>query len=125
MVVLFVTGLCRSMHFTSLNTIAYADIPKEQMSSATSFSSMVWQMTMGMGVAVGAILLRIAAIVKGNHGGPPTIAEFHLAFALVALLAFLAALDYIGVDPAAGAAVSGHGLSAYAQSRTREGLAEL
>src|SRR5437899_3065654 len=45
--VLFVNGLCRSMQFTSLSTIAFADIPKPQMSSATSFSSMVTQLSMG------------------------------------------------------------------------------
>jgi EmrB/QacA subfamily drug resistance transporter len=118
MAVLFVNGLCRSMQFTSLNTLAYADIPKQQMSSATSFSSMVWQMTMGMGVAVGAILLRLAALLKGNHTGAPTVADFHLAFGFVALLAFLATLDYIGVDPAAGAAVSGHRPAGYANRET-------
>jgi EmrB/QacA subfamily drug resistance transporter len=118
MAVLFVNGLCRSMQFTSLNTLAYADIPKPQMSSATSFSSMVWQMTMGMGVAVGAILLRVAAFLRGNHGGTPTVTEFHWAFGLVALLAFLATLDYIGIDPAAGAAVSGHRPAEYANRET-------
>ena len=120
MAVLFVNGLCRSMQFTSLNTIAYADIPKERMSSATSFSSMVWQMTMGMGVAVGAILLRIAALITGSHGGAPTVPEFHWAFAFVSLLAFLATLDYIGIDPAAGAAVSGHRTSEYVDQETVE-----
>ena len=109
MAVLFVNGLSRSMQFTSLNTLAYVDIPKPQMSSATSFSSMVWQMAMGMGVAVGAILLRVAELLKGNRAGAPTVAEFHLAFGLVALIALLATFDTFGVHPEAGAAIMGTG----------------
>src|SRR5216684_3483264 len=68
--VLFVNGLCRSMQFTSLSTIAFADIPKPQLSSATSFSSMVTQLSMGTGVAAGAIALRIAALLNRSSSGP-------------------------------------------------------
>ena len=50
--ILFFGGLCRSMQFTSLNTLGFADIPPAQMSAATTFAIMVQQMTMGMGVAV-------------------------------------------------------------------------
>ena len=46
--VLFVNGLCRSMQFTCLSTLAFADVPKPELSSATSFFSMITQMSMGM-----------------------------------------------------------------------------
>src|SRR4051812_46079112 len=62
-VVLFFGGLCRSMQFTALNTLGFADVSAEQMSAATTFSSVVQPMTMGMGVAAGAIALRVAAIL--------------------------------------------------------------
>ena len=78
------------------------------MSSATSFSSMIVQMSMGMGVAVGAIALRIAGFMDGNSTGSPTTKEFHIAFLLVAILSILATLDCFLLDPHAGAAVSGH-----------------
>jgi MFS family permease len=106
--VLFVNGLCRSMQFTTLSTLAYVDIPKSQLSSATSFSSMVQQMTMGMGVAIGAIALRIAALLKRHVGSTPTMTDFHIAFALVSILAAVAVLDCFSLDPQAGAEVSGH-----------------
>src|ERR1700737_1936291 len=67
--VLFVNGLSRSMQFTRLSTIAFADIPKSQLSSATSFSSMVTQLSMGTGVAAGAIALRFAALLNRNLSG--------------------------------------------------------
>src|ERR1700730_9814025 len=110
--VLFVNGLSRSMQFTSTGALAFADIAKPDMSSATSFFSMITQMSMGMGVAVGAIALRIAGFLTGNSLGAPTTKEFHVAFLLVAVLNVLATLDCFILKPDAGAAVSGHRLSA-------------
>src|ERR1700674_772325 len=109
--VLFVNGLSRSMQFTSLSTIAFADIPKSQLSSATSFSSMVTQLSMGTGVAAGAIALRIAALLNKHSGGTPTIADFHVAFILVSILTLLAVIDCFTLDPDSGAEVSGHRVS--------------
>jgi MFS family permease len=106
--VLFVNGLCRSMQFTSLSTIAFADIPKSQLSSATSFSSMVTQLSMGTGVAAGAIALRFAALLNKNPSGTPSVADFHVAFVLVSALTLLAVIDCFTLDPESGAEVSGH-----------------
>ena len=106
--ILFFGGLCRSMQFTSLNTLGFADIPPGQMSAATTFASMVQQMTMGMGVAAGAIALRIAALLRHGSASNPTIPDFHLAFVLVGLIALVSVLDFLKLDAAAGAVVSGH-----------------
>jgi EmrB/QacA subfamily drug resistance transporter len=108
--VLFVNGLCRSMQFTCLSTLAFADIPKPELSSATSFFSMITQMSMGMGVAVGAIFLRVAGLLDGNAHGIPTTRDFHLAFVFVAALTILATLDCFTLEREAGADVSGHRL---------------
>jgi EmrB/QacA subfamily drug resistance transporter len=108
--VLFANGLCRSMQFTSLSTLAFADVPKSALSSATSFFSMVMQLTMGMGVALGAIALRLAALLDRHRGGIPSATEFRVAFALVSLLAFVAVIDCFSLAPEAGAAVTGHGV---------------
>jgi hydrogenase/urease accessory protein HupE len=108
--VLFVNGLCRSMQFTCLSTLAFADIPKPELSSATSFFSMITQMSMGMGVAVGAILLRVAGLLDGNAHGSPTTKEFHIAFVFVATLTILATLDCFTLEREAGSDVSGHRL---------------
>jgi EmrB/QacA subfamily drug resistance transporter len=106
--ILFLNGLSRSMQFTAVGTLAFADISKPDMSTATSFFSMITQMSMGMGVAVGAIALRLAGYLTGNSTGGPTTKEFHVAFLLVAVLSVLATLDCFLLDPDAGAAVSGH-----------------
>jgi EmrB/QacA subfamily drug resistance transporter len=106
--ILFANGLCRSMQFTSLSTLAFADVPKPDFSSATSFFSMMTQMTMGMGVAVGAIALRLAALLTGNTSGTPSTREFHIAFVFVAILTSLAVIDCFALKPDAGAVVSRH-----------------
>ena len=87
-----------------------SDIAKPDMSTATSFFSMITQMSMGMGVAVGAIALRVAGFLDGNAMGAPTTKEFHIAFLLVAVLSVLATLDCFLLAPDAGATVSGHRL---------------
>ncbi len=106
--VLFANGLFRSMQFTSLSTLAFADVPKSQLGSATSFFSMVMQMTMGMGVALGAIALRLGALLDRHRGATPSATDFRIAFALVSVLAFVAVIDCFSLAPEAGAAVTGH-----------------
>ncbi len=106
---LFAHGLSRSMQFTSISTLAFVDIPKPQMGSANSFFAVMTQMSMGMGVAVGAVALRVAAWFRGGQSAVPTIADFHAAFALVSIVAVLAVIDCIGLERYAGAEVSHHG----------------
>ena len=52
--VLFASGLSRSLQFTALNTLSFADVPKAQMSGASALSSTLFQLTMGIGVALGS-----------------------------------------------------------------------
>ncbi len=106
--VLFVSGLARSLQFTAINTLAFADVPKPQMSGASTLSSTLGQMTMGMGVAAGAIALRASAWLHGHGAQSVTPTDFSLAFVLVAALSVIAIVDVFGLDPRAGAHVSGH-----------------
>jgi hypothetical protein len=105
---LFVHGLSRSMQFTAVNTLSYVDVPQPQMSGANTFASVLQQLAMGMGVAVGALALRASGWLRGNHTGVPALADFHIAFALVAIMALSAVRDCFTLDPHAGAEVTGH-----------------
>lgn len=107
MLVLLAGGLCRSMQFTSINTLAFADVPPARMSSASTFFSMVQQMTIGLGIAFGAIALHAAVLVHGDHG-QLSLADFRVAFVLVAVLVLISVLYFIGIEPDAGGEVSGH-----------------
>src|ERR1041385_5580744 len=105
---LFAHGLSRSMQFTSINTIAFVDIPKSVLSSASSFYAVAQQLSMGMGAGIGAMALRIAAWVHGTPSSMPVTSDFHFAFALVSLIALLGVADSLTLDKTAGAEVSGH-----------------
>lgn len=109
--VLFLHGLSRSMQFTGFNTLAFVDIGKSLLSSATSFAAVIQQMGMGLGVAVGAVALRAAAWFRtgGSQAASlPVLDDFHLAFWLVAALPLLAIIDCLHLPPNAGADVTGH-----------------
>lgn len=83
---LFVGGMARSMQFTALNTIAFADIPREGMTDANALFSTVFQMALGLGVAVAAMCWRLGeAILPAIDPADP----FRLAFVLTGLLAGL------------------------------------
>jgi EmrB/QacA subfamily drug resistance transporter len=105
---LFAHGLSRSMQFTSINTIAFVDIPKRLLSSASSFYAVAQQLSMGMGAAVGAMTLRLAASIHGTRSSTPTTSDFHVAFALISLIAIVGVVDSVNLDRNAGAEVSGH-----------------
>lgn len=108
MTMLFAGGLFRSMQFTSLNTLAFADIPKERMSGANALYSTVLQLTFGVGVALGSIALRIGDWWHGSETQEAVLGGFRVAFLLVGVFALLSALDCLRLGRNSGAEVSGH-----------------
>lgn len=104
LLILFIGGLSRSMQFTAFNTLGFADVPKAQMSDASTMFSMFFQLSMGLGVAVAALLLRGSMFIHGNQGQAST-ADFQLTFIWVALIALLALLDNRRLSAQSGEAV--------------------
>ena len=102
--VLFVGGLSRSMQFTCYNSIGFADVPKDRMSEASALFSMFFQLAMGMGVTVAALLLRASMSVQ-NHDLQAQVGDFRIAFIGVALLGLLALVDVIRLPRNAGESV--------------------
>ncbi|WP_150769119.1 DHA2 family efflux MFS transporter permease subunit [Pseudomonas fluorescens] len=102
--ILFVGGLSRSMQFTLFNTLGFADIPKAQMSDASTLFSMFFQLSMAMGVAIGALLLRLAMNIHGHAEHAETV-DFQLTFLCVAVIAAIALLDNLRLPPGAGESV--------------------
>jgi len=106
--VLFLNGLCRSLQFTSFNTIAFVDVPRERMGSANSFSSLVQRLSMGLGVVGGALALKLASVLRGRPGGAPTLTDFQIAFLMVGVVALVGVLDSFKLAPDAGSIATGH-----------------
>ncbi len=105
--VLFWGGLCRSMQFTSINTLAFADVPAPQLSGANTLFSIAWQMTNGMGIALGAVALQMSSLIHGGHS-TLTVTDFHLAFVMIAVVSIASLYDVFSLDRKAGAVVTGH-----------------
>jgi hypothetical protein len=106
-VVLVLSGTFRSIGFTAFNTIVFADVPQERMSSANTLTSTVQQLTMGLGVAVGALALSAGGPIARALGGTGTgRAPFVVAFALVACLPLLAAAESVSLERRAGSALT-------------------
>ena len=101
-------GACRSLEFTCMTTLAYTEIPSDKMSRANGFLSAVMQLSLGLGVAVGAIVLRLVAHAHGHSAAVPQLRDFHLAILVMAILSLGPVLDSLGLSPDAGAATSGH-----------------
>jgi MFS family permease len=102
--VLFVGGFFRSLQFTSVNTIAYAEIEPQRMSRATSLVSVAQQLSLSAGVAVGAAAVQITV----HLGGQSAISawDFPPAFLLVAALSASSALVFAALPPDAGAVLA-------------------
>ncbi len=103
---LVVGGFLRSLQFTAFNTVAYADIPRERMSAATSFYSTLQQLSLTLGITVGAAVLEFATTVSGR--GAPSLADFSLAFGVVGVFSLSATPLALRLSAGAGAEMSGH-----------------
>lgn len=104
-VILLSGGFFRSLQFTSINTIAYAEIDPPRMSRATAMVAAAQQLSLSTGVAVGALVVEITLRLK--HSPAMGINDFPPAFLFVALLAASAALIFARLPANAGAELSG------------------
>jgi EmrB/QacA subfamily drug resistance transporter len=103
--ILLAGGFFRSLQFTSLNALAFADVDNRAMSRATSFSAVAQQLSLSVGVSVGAAGLEFA---RGLHGGGAlAVSDFTPAFLLVAALSAMSVVVFWRLEPDAGALVSG------------------
>ena len=98
-VVLFFGGMARSMQFTALNSIAFADVEKSAMNAANTLFSTVFQLAMGLGVALGGMGWRLgSALTSSAHA----LAAFHIAFLVVAVVALAGVVDVLWLKAGAG-----------------------
>ncbi|WP_296526267.1 DHA2 family efflux MFS transporter permease subunit [Rhodoplanes sp.] len=99
--VLLVGGLFRSLQFTSVNTIAFADVEPRRMSRATSLASVSQQLSVSTGVTVGALALETVMAVRGD--ADLSAAAFPPAFMVIALISASATVLFALMPKDAGA----------------------
>ncbi len=102
LILLVISGASRSLQFTSINTLAYADVPESMMSPANTMFSVAYQLSQGFGVALGAVSLRLAHTVTGSSAAAPGRAEFHFALIGIAVVMALTSLNALRLPADAG-----------------------
>ncbi len=107
MLVLYLGGVFRSIQFTAISTLAFADVPSPQMSYANTLFSTATQLAVGLGITLGAIGIRIGELCSEMLGieALPGIG-FRLAFVAIALVCLLGMVDTLRLVKDAGSAVS-------------------
>jgi EmrB/QacA subfamily drug resistance transporter len=106
--IMMVGGATRSMQFTSLNTLSFADTPPAFTASANIIFNVAFQLAVGLGIAFGAIILRVLNASLGAPQGPISIHIFQAAYICTAVLALLPLINILRLSPEAGSSVSGH-----------------
>ena len=99
--VLIVGGFFRSLEFTSLNTIAYADVDNRRMSRATSLVAVAQQVSISVGVAIGALAVDLTLWARGRD--TITAADFQPAYLTIAVIAGCACFVFARMPADAGA----------------------
>jgi EmrB/QacA subfamily drug resistance transporter len=102
---LTLSGIFRSVGFTTYNTVAFADVPAERMTSANTLMSTVQELGGGLGVAVGALLVRLGGTVGSGD------AAYRFAFLLLAALLIVPAVEAFLLPRTAGNTVAGRASS--------------
>ena len=98
-------GFFRSLQFTSINTIAYAEIEPAKMSRATAMVAAAQQLSLSTGVAVGALVVELT--LRLRHSTSMGINDFPPAFLFVGLLSASAVFIFMRLPHDAGAELSG------------------
>ncbi len=96
-------GLSRSLQFTSVNTLAYADVPPERLSSATSFAVVCQELSGSVGVTIAAMGLEGMQHLVG--GSAIDAGHFPPVFILIAIVSVSSILFFRKLSPSAGASL--------------------
>ncbi len=95
---LFVLGMAMSTQFTSMNTITLADLTDENASSGNSMLAVTQQLSISLGVAISAAVLRVYQGLEGAN----TVEQFHYTFITMGGITVVSALVFMLLKPKDG-----------------------
>ena len=100
--ILVLSGAFRSVGFSAYNSLQFADIDAAHLADANTLSSMLAQVAAGLGVAVGALLLRLSDQAVGTPPAGP-LTPYGLAFGLLAAIMMQPLVQALRLHRTAGA----------------------
>ncbi|MCT4711834.1 multidrug transporter subunit MdtD [Enterobacteriaceae bacterium H11S18] len=95
---LFVLGMAMSTQFTAMNTITLADLTDENASSGNSVLAVTQQLSISLGVAVSAAVLRMYEGIDNFN----TVEQFHYTFLTMGAVTLVSALVFLLLRPKDG-----------------------
>jgi MFS family permease len=101
---LLIGGFFRSLQFTAINALSFADVDHAQMSQATTITSVAQQISVSLGITIGAICLQLSS---NANNGAITADIFWPAFITVGITTLLSAISFYLLAPDAGAEMAG------------------
>lgn len=117
--VLLFGGFFRSLQFTSLNALAYADIERSDLGRAAGLANVAQQMALSTGVTIGAAVLEAMTASAGRVN--VTASDFPITFLVVGLISASSFWPIFRLPKNAGDEVSGRALIEADPSLEREG----
>lgn len=102
---LLIAGMARSMQFTGLANLTFADIAPEERAHASTISEVTWQSAQTFGVAIGAGLLSMSVSLR--HGAAVATGDFAFAFVVLGVVALGALVGFLRMPADAGARIAG------------------
>jgi MFS family permease len=107
---LALSGIFRSIGFSAYNSLAYADVEPGRMTKANTLLTTLQELGGGLGIAVGALLLRLGEPVAAGLGlGEGATSPYRVAYVLLAVLLLVPIAEVAFLPRSAGAAVTGRG----------------
>jgi EmrB/QacA subfamily drug resistance transporter len=103
--VLLLAGFMRSLQFSALNTLAYADVESRDLARANALYTVAQQLFLALGVSVAAILLDARLWVSGRS--ELVAGDFAFALVVVAAISAFSVFSYGRLPPDAGASLTG------------------
>lgn len=105
LIILVVGGFFRSLQFTAINTVAYAEVEVPQMARATTLVSVNQQLAISAGVAIGAFAVEASMLWHGDTTFSAR--DFSPAFVVIALISASSAWFFWRMPADAGHQISG------------------
>jgi len=102
----FIYGFFTSLQYTSMNTLAYADVTEEQTSSASAIASTTQQMSISFGVATASLVTAFFIPDRFHTNGPQMIHGIHKAFFALGLFTMLSSFIFSGLRAEDGDSIS-------------------
>jgi EmrB/QacA subfamily drug resistance transporter len=118
LLILIVGGFFRSLEFTAINTVAFAEVDAPQLSRATTLTSVNQQLSISAGVAIGAFSVESSMLMRGMT--ELSSADFAPAFIIVSLISATSAYFFWQMPSDAGSEISGRKVNEIASRKGAE-----